>query len=64
MCTMSSMVTIKCGEHFYNIPMHEYSRHWLSHLDKISVPHLPNELPRGNNLAASERAAREGDTWD
>lgn len=56
---MSNTVTVKSGEHFYKIPMHEYSRYWLDYLDKVSVPHLPNDLPKVNTLAA-----REGDTWD
>lgn len=58
---MSNTVTIKCGEHYYNVPMHEYSRYWLNHLDRISVPYLPNDLPKVSNY---DRAAREGDTWD
>ncbi|PAE46610.1 hypothetical protein CHH95_21650 [Bacillus licheniformis] len=32
---MSGMVTIKQGDFYYNIPMHEYSRYWLPHLDPI-----------------------------
>lgn len=58
---MSNTVTIKCGEHYYNVPMHEYSRHWLSHLDRISVPYLPNDLPK---VSIYDCATREGDTWD
>lgn len=53
---MSNTVTIKIGEHYFNIPMHEYSRHWLNKFDKITVPYLPNELPKVT--------IREGDKWD
>ncbi|MFE2611643.1 hypothetical protein ACFXDI_52205 [Streptomyces mirabilis] len=29
------MVTLKQGDFYYNIPMHEYSRYWFEHLDII-----------------------------
>lgn len=64
MCIMSNTVTVKCGEHYYKVPMHEYSRYWLDHLDKVTIPYLPNDIPKVSVLAAYERAAKEGDSWD
>lgn len=35
---MLKQVSVKNGEHYYNIPMHTYTRDWLQHLDVIPIP--------------------------
>lgn len=63
---MSNTVTIKSGEHFYKVPMHEFSTYWLNHLDRITIPQLPAEIPVISVMAAERRAelAKVGESWD
>lgn len=50
---MSNLVTVKRGDFYYRIPMHEFSRYWLPHLggemprpgDMLEVKRLPDEIP-------------------
>jgi hypothetical protein len=52
---MSNMVTVKNGDFYYIVPVHEFSRYWLQHLDYIQVPKLPNDIPMVSRLAAAKR---------
>lgn len=54
---MSNMVTIKNGEHLYIVPIHEFSRYWVEHLDYIQIPHLPNNIPAVSRMAALKRGS-------
>jgi hypothetical protein len=53
------MVTIKQGEFFYKVPMHEFSRYWvpsiIKNLDHISLERLPNDIPIVSRQAALMR---------
>ncbi|WP_063336316.1 hypothetical protein [Bacillus subtilis] len=60
---MSGMVTLKQGDFYYNIPMHEYSRYWFEHLDIIEqggefleVEKIPyDKIPKESIMAAMKR---------
>ncbi|WP_434785686.1 hypothetical protein [Bacillus velezensis] len=60
---MSGMVTLKQGDFYYNIPMHEYSRYWFEHLDVIEqgvefieVEKIPfDKIPKASVMAALKR---------
>lgn len=60
---MSGMVTLKQGDFYYNIPMHEYSRYWFEHLDIIEqgeeffeVKKIPyDKIPKESIMAAMKR---------
>ncbi|MCM3278800.1 hypothetical protein M3616_22155 [Bacillus velezensis] len=60
---MSGMVTLKQGDFYYNIPMHEYSRYWFEHLDIIEqgeeclvVEKIPyDKIPKPSIMAAMKR---------
>ncbi|MCY8507968.1 hypothetical protein [Bacillus atrophaeus] len=60
---MSGMVTLKQGDFYYNIPMHEYSRYWFEHLDIIEqgkefleVEKIPfDKIPKESIMAAVKR---------
>jgi hypothetical protein len=50
-----STITLKQGDFYYVVPMHEFSRYWLQHLDYVQVQKLPNDIPRVSKLAALKR---------
>lgn len=56
---MSNSVTIKNGDFYYNIPMHEFSRYWLPVINKemifLELPKVPNEIPMVSRLAGLKR---------
>jgi hypothetical protein len=56
---MSNLVTVKNGDFYYRVPMHEFSRYWLplivKNLDYIDLPHLPNDIPYVSKMAALKR---------
>jgi len=60
---MSGMVTLKQGDFYYNIPMHEYSRYWFEHLDIVEqgeefleVEKIPyDKIPKESIMAAMKR---------
>ena len=52
---MLNMVMIKEGDFYYPVPMHEFSRYWLPHLDVLEVTKLPNDIPQVSKMAALKR---------
>lgn len=60
---MSNMVTVKQGDFYYLIPMHEYSRYWLPHIgidipragEFVHVKRVPPEIPRVSREAGLKR---------
>lgn len=56
---MSNMVTLKNGDTFYPIPVHEFTRYWLPVLMKkvgfLEVRSIPDEIPYASKLAALKR---------
>jgi hypothetical protein len=38
---MNQTITIKQGDFYYIVPMHEFSRYWLAHLDYVQVTKIP-----------------------
>jgi hypothetical protein len=56
---MSNLVTIKNGDFYYVIPMHEFSRYWLPILNKelifLELPKLPNDIPAASMMAGLKR---------
>lgn len=56
---MSNTVTIKEGDFYYSVPMHEFSRYWLPVLNKelifLELPKVPNDIPQVSRLAGLKR---------
>lgn len=56
---MSNMVTIKQGDFYYVVPMHEFERYWLPVFTKeyvfLELPKMPNDIPYASKLAALKR---------
>jgi hypothetical protein len=56
---MSNSVTIKNGDFYYVIPLHEFSRYWLPELDKdlvfLELKKIPSDIPMVSKLAGLKR---------
>jgi hypothetical protein len=56
---MSNTVTIKNGDFYYQIPLHEFSRYWLPVLNKemvfLELPKVPNDIPFVSRKAGLQR---------
>lgn len=56
---MLNTVTIKNGDFYYSVPMHEFSRYWLPVINKelifLELPKVPNDIPVVSRQAALKR---------
>ena len=56
---MSNMVTIKNGDFYYVVPMHEFSRYWVPVLNRkllfLGIEKVPNDIPQASRLAGLKR---------
>lgn len=56
---MLNLVTIKNGDFYYQVPLHEFSRYWLPILNKemifLELPRVPNDIPMVSRTAALSR---------
>jgi hypothetical protein len=52
-------VTIKNGDFYYVVPMHEFSRYWLPVLNQemifLELPKVPSDIPKVSKLGALKR---------
>lgn len=56
---MSNMVTIKEGDFYYQIPLHEFSRYWLPVINKeevfLHLERVPKDIPMVSRLGGLKR---------
>jgi hypothetical protein len=50
---MPQLVTIKQGDFYYVIPMHEFSRYWIN--EPLEVVKLPKDIPMISKMTGLER---------
>ena len=59
MSIMLNSVTIKNGDFYYVVPMHEFSNYWLPVLNReiifLELPKVPNDIPMVSRMASLKR---------